>query len=228
LFLFKEIHHSESMVLGMKVLVLTLGFDERFAIRAMMRTGVGSGDRIVIFIVEPLEEKAYRCLQIIKEFLSKYVQDVELIVSSVDVRKFESAVSKIKSELKKAVKDADEVILNLSGGMRASILETLTAALLLRFECKVEVELEDLTGVVSFPIKLLRPIRLSRGELEILLKLLETKNWISLSDISKVYKIPKSTAHKRLRRLIEVGLVEMRRVGKRVVYRACKGASVYA
>ena len=211
----------------MKVLALTLGFDERFAIRAMMRAGVSSGDRIVVLVVEPLEEKASKCLQMVREFLSKYVQNVELRICSVDVRKFEDAVSSIKAELRDAVRDADEVVLNLSGGMRALILETLVAALLLGFECRVEVELEDLTGVVYFPMRLLGSIKLSKGELEVLLKLLETESWMSLSDISKASKLPRSTTHKRLRRLIEAGLVEAKRVGRRVLYKACKEAGVY-
>ena len=210
----------------MKVLVLTLGFDERFAIRAIMRAGVGSGDRIVVFVVEPLEEKASKCLQMVRGFLSKYVQDVELNICGVNVRKFEDAVSNIKAELRDIVKDADEVVLNLSGGMRALILETLSAALLLGFECRVEVELEDFTGVVYFPLRLLSSIRLSKGELEVL-KLLETRNWMSLFDISRLSKLPKSTTHKRLKRLVNAGLVEAKRAGRRVVYRARKEASVY-
>jgi len=42
----------------------------------------------------------------------------------------------------------------------------------------------------------------------------------------KTYE-PKSTAHKRLRRLVDVGLVEARRVGRKMFYRACKSAYMY-
>jgi len=211
----------------MKVLALTLGFDERFAVRAMMRGGISSGDRIVVFMAEPVEERASRCLQVVREFLSRYVRDVEFRVLKVDVGRFEEAVSRIRRGLQEAVRGAEEVVLNLSGGMRALILEVLSAALLLGLDCMVEVELENLTGVVSFPIRLLRASKLSRGDLEILSRLLKTGGWVSLSELSRVSKMPRSTVHKRLRRLIEIGLVESKRVGRRVIYRASEWAGVY-
>jgi CRISPR-associated protein Csa3 len=210
----------------MKLLCLTLGFDEKFAARALMRAGIGSGDRVLVFVAEPMEERAERCLKLFKEFISKYVEDVDLRIVGVEVRKFSFSVLRIKKVLGDYARDVNEVMLNLSGGMRALILEALSAALLLGLDSIVEVELENLRGLVTFPLRLLGG-GLSRGEVKVLSVLLKAGGELNLLEISKESGMPRSTVHKKLRRLVEIGLIEEKRVGKKMLYSARREAIIY-
>jgi CRISPR-associated protein Csa3 len=227
LFLNMKINCHVSTVLDMKLLGLTIGFDERFAIRALMRAGIGGGDRVLVFVAEPMEERAERCLKLFREFVSKYVEDVNLKIVEVKVGDFSSAVLRMKRALEDFVKGADEVVLNLSGGMRALILEALSAAVLLELDLTVEVELENLRGLIAFPLRLLGAESLSREEIRILSVLVEAGGELDLSEVSEMSSMPRSSVHKRLRRLVERGLVEAKRVGRRMLYSVRREAIVY-
>ncbi|MEM2741989.1 MAG: CRISPR-associated CARF protein Csa3 [Nitrososphaeria archaeon] len=198
----------------MKVLVLTLGFDERFAIRSILRTGLSSGDVVVVFTAEPIVEKVEKALQILMDFVKKYFEGVGLNVVSVPTKDFELSVSMIGEQIKKFKSLDYNVILNLSGGMRSLIIELLAAAILTGLKGKVEVELENLEGYLSFPIETFRIQTPLKDEYRSILEAVMRNEGINISKLSEKLNMAKSSLHKIVKKLIEMGLIEYEKIGK--------------
>ncbi|MCR6692322.1 MAG: CRISPR-associated CARF protein Csa3 [archaeon YNP-LCB-003-016] len=198
----------------MKILILSLGFDERFAIRSILRTGLSSGDKVLIFTAEPIVDKAEKALQIVLEFLKKYFEGVEYEVISIPTKDFERSVSMIGERLMKLKSLGYDVILNLSGGMRSLIIELLVASTLVGLKGVVEVELENLEGYLSFTIDVLRIRAPLKEEYKSVLNAIIEAGEINLSQLSRKVAMAKSTIHKIVKKMIEEGLVEYEKVGK--------------
>ncbi|MCC6019246.1 MAG: CRISPR-associated CARF protein Csa3 [Candidatus Verstraetearchaeota archaeon] len=198
----------------MKILILSLGFDERFAIRSILRTGLSSGDKVLIFTAEPIVDKAEKALQIVLEFLKKYFEGVEYEVISIPTKDFERSVSMIGERLMKLKSLGYDVILNLSGGMRSLIIELLVASTLVGLKGVVEVELENLEGYLSFTVDVLRIRAPLKEEYKSVLNAIIEAGEINLSQLSRKVAMAKSTIHKIVKKMIEEGLVEYEKVGK--------------
>jgi len=198
----------------LKILILSLGFDERFAIRSILRTGLSSGDKVLIFTAEPIVDKAEKALQIVLEFLKKYFEGVEYEVISIPTKDFERSVSMIGERLMKLKSLGYDVILNLSGGMRSLIIELLVASTLVGLKGVVEVELENLEGYLSFTIDVLRIRAPLKEEYKSVLNAIIEAGEINLSQLSRKVAMAKSTIHKIVKKMIEEGLVEYEKVGK--------------
>ena len=196
----------------MKLLALTLGFDEKFAVRALLRAGLSFGDKAVIFLAEPLDERAVKAWRTVEDIVSRYFSGVHVETVKVNVSNFYSAVETVAKKLAEASENADEVLINLSGGMRILILEVLTAAHMLKLKATVEVEFENFLGLAKFPLELLS-IELSESE-KLILKYIVAKKQTTITDVSKDLKISKATAHRKLWKLAEKGLVKIVRKGK--------------
>jgi CRISPR-associated protein Csa3 len=191
-----------------------LGFDERFAIRSILRTGLSSGDKVLIFTAEPIVDKAEKALQIVLEFLKKYFEGVEYEVISIPTKDFERSVSMIGERLMKLKSLGYDVILNLSGGMRSLIIELLVASTLVGLKGVVEVELENLEGYLSFTVDVLRIRAPLKEEYKSVLNAIIEAGEINLSQLSRKVAMAKSTIHKIVKKMIEEGLVEYEKVGK--------------
>ncbi|MEM0083862.1 MAG: CRISPR-associated CARF protein Csa3 [Candidatus Methanomethylicia archaeon] len=211
----------------MKVLVLTLGFDERFAIRGILRTGLSSGDVIVVFTAEPIVEKVEKALQILMDFVKRYFEGVGLHVVSVPTKDFELSVYMIGEQLKKFKNMGYDVILNLSGGMRSLIIELLTAAILTGLEGRIEVELENLEGYLSFPIEVFRIQTPLKDEYRSALEVIMKNEGINISKLSEKLKMAKSSVHKIVKKLIEMGLIEYEKIGKEYHLKSKKIAKLF-
>lgn len=202
------------MVLCLKALVLTLGFDERFAIRGILRTGLSSGDKVTVFIAEPLVDKAEKALQILMDFFKKYLEEVNVDVVSVPTRDFELSVTIIGGKLKE-LKGLDcKVVLNLSGGMRSLIIEILLTSILINLKGIVEIELENLEGYLSFPIEIFKVKMPMKEEYILILKTIMLHEGININQISNKLGMAKSSIHKIIRKLVENGLIEYEKEGK--------------
>jgi len=199
----------------LKALVLSLGFDERFTIRAILRTGLSSNDRVLIFVAEPIVEKAEKALQVVLDFLKCYFEGVKFDVVSVPTRDFEQSVSVIGEQLMDLKSPNYEVFLNLSGGMRSLVIELLATSLLVGLKGVVEVELENLEGCLSFPIEMLRIKTPLKDEYKTALKSIIEAKEINISQLSRKVNVAKSTIHKIAKKLMEEGLIEYEKMGKK-------------
>jgi len=196
----------------MKILILTLGFDERFAIRALLRTGLGRGDEVLILLAEPLDERAIKAWRTVKEFISKYLTGVNIRSIKVNVSDFYGSIRRIAKELKASVNKESELIVNLSGGMRVLIVETLAALQLLKLEGVAEIEFENFMGSVTFPLKILRLN--VKDEDKAMLKFILTRGISTLAEVANGLGISKSSAHRKVWRLANLGLLKVTRRGR--------------
>lgn len=197
-----------------KALVLTLGFDERFAIRGILRTGLSNGDRVTVFVAEPVVGKAEKALQVLMDFFKKYFEGVSVDVVSVPTRDFELSVTIIGGKLKELKGLNCKVVLNLSGGMRSLIIEILLTSILISLKGIVEIELENLEGYLSFPMEIFKVKMPMKEEHRLVLETIMLHERINISQISNKLGMAKSSIHKIIRKLAENGLIEYEKKGK--------------
>lgn len=212
-----------------KVVAVTLGFDEKFAIRGLLRIGLNSGDRVLVFTAIPIDDRVERALNVLREFVSRYYDDVTFKVVDLDVKDFYGAVLKAGSVLKDEITSVEnvEVVFNFSGGMRSLILEVLVAAVILGINGQVEVELENFAGVIGFPLKVLKSIAPLSNEFKDILHVLVNAGELNLSRLAKRLNIAKSTVHLRVKRLVELNLVETEYRGRNLICKPTRLAKLF-
>ncbi|MDW7971453.1 MAG: CRISPR-associated CARF protein Csa3 [Nitrososphaerota archaeon] len=202
----------------MKILVLTLGFDERFAIRNILRTGLSTGDSVIVFIAKPIVEKTERALQILRDFIKRYYENINLEVIAIPIEDFENAVSIIGEQLKRFKDSEGEIIFNLSGGMRGLIIELLLASLLMELRGTVEVDFENLEGSISFPLEIFK-VQIPMKKYRSVLKIIAESNGMNISQISNRLKIAKSSVHKIVKKLLAMKIIEVEKKGREYIIR---------
>jgi len=186
-------------------IVASLGFEERFLLRAVIRRGVKENDKIVVIMPEKGDPRGEKAFQTLKELLDKAFPQIELIKHEVNVQDFYGAISNLRNLLNKLNLE-NNIVLNLSGGQRLLILEILAAALSLGINAELEIETEDSSVYLTIPIKTMHQLKLDRIDQEILRKVAE-RGEIRLKDLEEL-KIPKATLWRKLNRLTEDGLLE--------------------
>ena len=187
-------------------LILTLGFDEKFCYRAILRHGIKEGDKIIL-ITAGLVDKVRKAYEWIRAFVERSY-DVEVRLIQVDVKNFTKAIKEV-AELLEDFKEYDLVV-NISGGMRALAITVLLALTVRSMRnVKVEIELEDFSGLIEIPQQLLRIHEIKRNltneKLEIL-KLI-SQGLKDVKTLSKTLKKDASTIRRHISNLEELGLV---------------------
>jgi len=197
-----------------KVVLLTLGFEEKFAVRALVRRGLEVGD-LVVLITGPIIDKVAKAINYVREFL-KYFEGVDIEVFEVtEVHKFTQAVPKIKELVKELLSKYDLVIVNLSGGMRVLIIEVLIAIMLLPKELKsrviIELDTEDSKATVEIPRELsviVNPPDLGvKGD--IIKVIVDEGGEADIYTIARRLGKDESTIRRQLEALKELGLIEL-------------------
>ena len=188
-------------------LILTLGFDERFCFRAILRHGIKEGDEVVL-ITAGLVDRVKKAYEWIKTVVERSY-DVEVKLIEVDVKNLMKAILDV-------VKILDEykdwnVIVNLSGGMRILTIIMLFALTIKPMRhIKVEIELEDLSALIEIPTQLFAvgdvKSKLTNEKIEIL-KLIS--RFEEVKEIVKVLGKDASTVRRHIASLVEMGLVSV-------------------
>lgn len=141
-----------------KLFLATLGFDEKFIIRSLIRNGLSIGDSILIFAPKGYlqDEKSARAAEAIKEIVAKILPNIELRIEEYDLREdFSGEICRARSIIQNY--EFDEVIACLSGGMRALILGVISILLTLdSYRIVIEVEFENLENYVRIPLHTLK------------------------------------------------------------------------
>lgn len=190
-----------------KLLLSTLGFEEVFPIRFIMRNSPSQGDIILIVMPYVRDERSARAYFELSKFVSNYLQGIILDKVEVPVANVHSSIAIIASRLSSL--DVDYAVVNLSGGMRLLIIETLIASrmVLNNHTLKFEVELEDKKEVVTFTSFLLDIKMPNEQQREILKIIKELGAESSITKVAERLKLPRSSVYKELRRMEEKGLV---------------------
>ncbi|HDD26244.1 MAG TPA: CRISPR locus-related DNA-binding protein, partial [Acidilobales archaeon] len=169
----------------------------------------------VVLVTGPVIDKVAKAINYLREFL-RYFEGVGVEVFEVsEIHNFTEAISKIKDLFRMLLKKYDYVIVNLSGGMRALIIEVLTAIVLLPKELKdrivIELDTEDGKATIEIPRELsilINPPDL--GVKEDIIKAL-----ISLGGEADIYTLAQrlnkdeTTIRRQLESLKELRLIEL-------------------
>jgi len=186
------------------IFAITLGFDEKFALRAVARRGLRTGDEVLVILPRPVDERAERAYQHFSEILYRMFQNLKIDRYDIDSRNFmESLIELIRIFNQRR---SEKFILSLSGGFRALIVEVLLAANMLDLDGEVEIEFEDSSSTISFPLKWNRPIILDDVEKNILA---EAKDGVaSISILAKKTGLSKATVWRKVKGLEDKGFLE--------------------
>jgi len=194
-----------------KTLFVTLGFDEKFTIRALMRHKLEKNDTLVILTAKPIVDRVEKALSSIKNFIASYSQGIKVEVVEVPVTEVIKAVATIKEVLEK-YRNCN-LVLNVSGGMRALVVETCIAAALSSVDFKLELETEDSSAYLEFPTELFRLYKIyysmTQIKREILKVIMDRSKPITVKEFSDILGKDPSTLRRHLSKLIELGLVSV-------------------
>lgn len=185
-------------------LIATLGFDEKFCYRAILRHGIKEGDRVILITAERVEkvEKAYEWIE--KLLQTSFSGKVEAQLVEVNVKKPEEAIRSVVEILRKA---EGRIVVNLSGGMRALVVIVLLACLMLPLNARFEIETEDFSGIVELNSSLIELIKSPPTSMNLeILKLVE-KGSRTVEELSKKLKKDESTIRRHLMELENQGLI---------------------
>ncbi len=203
-----------------RLFVCTLGFDEKFAIRSFTRHGLEIMDKVLLFTAKPINERVEKAYSIIRSFITFHHKAlVELYAVTLD--SFSKSVRDIRLKLTEELKNGnyDKVIVNLTGGLRALVLATYTAFLLLPNdvlsgrEVIIEVEFEDSSRLILIPPNtglILRNLDKLKDRHKEVLAYLANKGDASIIELSTEFKLDTSTIRRYIYDLSDLGLVHER------------------
>ena len=189
------------------IFVITLGFDEKFALRAIFRRGLRAGDKVILVVPENEDPRAEKAFSTLQQFVFRSVPEVSVERFRIPAKNFPKAVSLVRKLASNLLRSGEKVVLNLSGGQRMVILEVLAGFLSHGVsDIEVEVESEDSSAIATFPLTMMTNIGLDHEDLEILKALAHSP--MKFTQIYSELSISKSSAWRRLKKLIKLGLVK--------------------
>jgi CRISPR-associated protein Csa3 len=189
------------------ILVMTLGFDEKFALRAIFRRGLRVDDKVIFVVPEDEDPRAEKAFSTLRQVVFKSIPEVSVERFKIPVREFPKAVSLIRKLALNLLRSGEKVVLNLSGGQRIVILEVLAGFLSCgAIDVEVEVESEDSSTLAVFPLMMMANIELDHEDIRILGVLAQSPR--KFSEVYLTVGLSKSSAWRRLKKLIDLRLVE--------------------
>lgn len=191
-------------------LIIVLGFDEKFAIRSVIRNSLQERDEIYAVTPESGDIRAEKAFSSLKDFVYKAFNNVKVECFHVPVNDFPLAMNSLRIFLRGM--GVGKKILNLSGGQRILVVALLMAASSLDIDVEIEIETEDSKYVHRFPISLMRGQNLDPIDLKLIGLL--SKDKLTVGSLSELLEISRPTVWRRLGRLAELKLVEKMEKGE--------------
>lgn len=215
-----------------KLVMCTVGFDEKLVFRSLLKVGVSIGDAVALVYSRSGSDydikRVENAVRNIKELLDAVgVKHYDVVVSGMD---FVSDVVTIVNGLREFAKE-EKIVGVVSGGMRIAVLEAIVSLLLYRkfinrkAEVEIHVSREDGLYDVTLSTNLLDLPNLSLRELDVLKQLEKIKVGISerggtgsegvlLSEVVEVVSqnlnVSKFTVYKLLHRLKSKNLIMLK------------------
>ena len=208
------------MLLGLVgcFVVASVGFDERFIVRLIVSSKLGVLSEDVLLLVMPLGDdvRSLNVVRAVEKFIGSYGLKVKLHVLRVDVADFWGSAGKVRGKVEEIFGKhvPEKLIVLLSGGMRALILETLTGCVATGLKGEIIVYREDLKGYVDLPLETFKINKPSPSELEVLNALRKLGGQGNLGAIARSLHVSKPTVHRIVRELEVKGLVRVERKGR--------------
>jgi CRISPR-associated protein Csa3 len=189
------------------IIFATLGFDEKFIIRDILRRGIKEEAKLLIFTSseDPRVEEAYTTLK--TTFMSIQLKIEKYTINIEDPF---SAISEIRNIILENIKGQSEIIFNLSGGQRILLSYILSVIASERINCEIVMISEDSSFQVSLPSKIFFAKQIDPLSLEIvkMLKEMPLKAGEILKKLGGDETIGRTTIWRRLKWLIKEGIVE--------------------
>jgi CRISPR-associated protein Csa3 len=189
------------------IIFATLGFDEKFIIRDILRRGIKEETKLLVFTssADPRVEEAYTTLK--TTFMS-----IQLKIEkyTINIEDSFSAISEIRNIILENIKEHSEIIFNLSGGQRILLSYILSVIASERINCEIVMISEDSSFQVSLPSKIFFAKQIDPLSLEIV-KMLKEKPLKAGEILKKLggdETIGRTTIWRRLKWLIKEGIVE--------------------
>ncbi|MEM2930783.1 MAG: CRISPR-associated CARF protein Csa3 [Thermoproteota archaeon] len=196
----------------MKTFIATIGWTEWPIASAIIKHGLSKGDKIILLSPEKRDDRSRATINEVKHFVAKFVSSAEVSEVSIPIHSPSEAIPLIAKLVSEEGRGRD-LIVNLSGGMRILVLETLLALTLIHVENLVlELQTEDKVDV-QLPI-LWRPVENLSSPARKTLKILGEREPVSLSDLASGLRVSVATAHRLLKSLEENSIVSSKKVGK--------------
>ena len=143
-------------------LLSTIGFDEKFCYRAILRHGIKEGD-VVVLITGRIVDRVQKACEWVQQLLrTSYGEKTKVEIVELDVNNVVGSIKTVSSKIEEL--EGYDVIVNLSGGMRALIIIVLLACIKSSKPVKVEIETEDFESLIEIPEKLLSLVKTPIGE----------------------------------------------------------------
>ena len=214
-----------------KLIVLTIGFDEKYGLKALLRKGITTEDKVLVLVHENPGPGVKASIDELKDVLAKALGNgVTMDVVEVPIWDFFKASMVITEAIKERLEEGAKVRAALSSGSRALILETIFSLIMLGDAVEeVEADTEDGKAVINFPKGVLRPPQVDKTDIEILSFLFEgDKDTNELQRLMSAKRpFPKSTLFKRLIILRDKGLVEIKKRGKPSIWTITDVGRIY-
>lgn len=204
----------ERCIVLSKILVASLGFDERHVIRSVIGMGMGGIDEIILLVPDwGLEERTIEAIEEIEKIAELAgISSRRIRVEKIKVEDFWKAVSRIIELLREGyMKGVDEIIVSLGGGLRILVLETYTAVILIeegiRKKIKIKIDIETKgKGPLIEGEEIPLCIELTPTE-KIVLREIVDKRKATLKQLTETLEIPRSTIWKILSKLVKKKLL---------------------
>lgn len=195
------------MMDGKKTFIITLGWTEAPALSSLTKYGLGEGDKILVIIPNWEDKGVVTTLTNLKAIIEKISPNIQIEKLQVDVKSFENSVTQISKKIIDEGKKGRKIIFNLSGGMRALILEAFLAAMLSGIkDISIELQSENRAFTIEIPILSAQLSKLSKIEKIIVNSIKKRSN--SISELAKQLGKPISSIYRAAINLEKRGLIE--------------------
>lgn len=204
----------------MRVIVATVGFDEKLVVRSLLGLGLRQDDRIILVYAEPRDENARMRVENAVKTLCEIVRMVAAGVEELplSVMSLEDDLPRCVRYLREALGDehVDEVTAILAGGMRPLIAIVLSALMLLarakRLPVRFVFSRED--GIYSFAMdsRYFCPPEIGRREAELLSLIAGMEGRLRreiVEEARRRLRVAESFVYRMLASLRDKGLVDI-------------------
>ncbi len=191
------------------IYLITIGFDEKFAVRFLLRHKVKKNDIIAVITPDDYRKnpKVMAAINTLKKLTNSWISEENFRIIAINLKKdkieWSIQIHKFLDEFLDF-----EVKTLLSGGMRAVIIMTFIALTTYNKAKKIDVEIdfENLESFITIPIHVLR-IRKSNRFYKIL-SLIQAEPGISIREISRKLNISAPTISREVKTLRRYGLLK--------------------
>ena len=195
-----------------KTFIATLGWTKWPVASLILRHGLSKGDKIVLLSQEEKDGGSREGIKEVKGFVSKFAPGVEVLDVPVAVHDPTAAIAKLARLMRGEDERGAELILNLSGGTRALVIEAILALTLLQVKgLTVELRTEDEVDI-RIPKVWGSFAGLSPKEERALRAF--GRSPLSLGDLAKALGVSMATAHRLSGRLEKLGAIASKKAGK--------------